>query len=133
MVGQRPRHVRRRHLALNHDLGVGRDRQTGERAFDHLDRAAKHAAGAVELGNAEREFRIGEKKEKRIAPEGGDHRAVIAQLLEDCHFGKADDPMMHAYVHVHLWATAVKRPALAESPAKPREPYGVAELFRQAR
>jgi hypothetical protein len=25
----------------------------------------------------------------------------------------------------------VKRPALADSPAKPREPYGVAELFRQ--
>src|SRR5262249_36645609 len=32
---------------------------------------------------------------------------------------------------LHLWATAVKRPALAEAPAKPREPYGVAELFRQ--
>src|SRR5262249_30869952 len=28
--------------------------------------------------------------------------------------------------------TAVKRPALGETPAKPREPYGVAELFRQA-
>jgi hypothetical protein len=35
-------------------------------------------------------------------------------------------------IDLHLWATAVKRPALAESPAKPREPYGVAELFRQA-
>jgi hypothetical protein len=33
---------------------------------------------------------------------------------------------------LHLWATAVKRPALADVPAKPREPYGVAELFRQA-
>jgi hypothetical protein len=32
---------------------------------------------------------------------------------------------------LHLWATAVKRPALAGSPAKAREPYGVAELFRQ--
>jgi hypothetical protein len=32
---------------------------------------------------------------------------------------------------LHLWATAVKRPALASAPAKPREPYGVAELFRQ--
>jgi hypothetical protein len=30
-----------------------------------------------------------------------------------------------------LWATAVGRPALADAPAKPREPYGVAELFRQ--
>jgi hypothetical protein len=37
-------------------------------------------------------------------------------------FGKID---------LHLWATAVKRPALAGSPGKPTEPYGVAELFRQ--
>jgi hypothetical protein len=34
-------------------------------------------------------------------------------------------------IDLHLWATAVKRPALAGSPAKPREPFGVAELFRQ--
>lgn len=32
---------------------------------------------------------------------------------------------------LHLWATAIKRPALKESPARPRDPYGVAELFRQ--
>jgi hypothetical protein len=35
-------------------------------------------------------------------------------------------------IDLHLWATAVKRPALANTPAKPTEPYGVAELFRQA-
>jgi hypothetical protein len=35
-------------------------------------------------------------------------------------------------IDLRLAATAVKRPALAGSPAKPREPYGVAELFRQA-
>jgi hypothetical protein len=34
-------------------------------------------------------------------------------------------------IDLHIWATAIKRPALAGSPAKPREPYGVAELFRQ--
>jgi len=34
-------------------------------------------------------------------------------------------------IELHLWATAVKRPALADMPAKPRDPYGVAELFRQ--
>lgn len=33
-------------------------------------------------------------------------------------------------IELHLWSTAVKRPALRDSPAKPREPYGVAELFR---
>jgi hypothetical protein len=31
----------------------------------------------------------------------------------------------------HIWATAVRRPALADVAARPREPYGVAELFRQ--
>lgn len=34
-------------------------------------------------------------------------------------------------LNLHLWATAIKRPALKESPARPRDPYGVAELFRQ--
>jgi hypothetical protein len=40
-------------------------------------------------------------------------------------------PPPFGHIDLHLWATAVKRPALAGSPAKPREPYGVAELFRQ--
>lgn len=31
---------------------------------------------------------------------------------------------------LHVWATAVKRPALAQTPAREREPFGVAELFR---
>jgi GTPase SAR1 family protein len=35
-------------------------------------------------------------------------------------------------IDLHIWATAIKRPALAGTPEKPREPYGVAELFRQA-
>jgi hypothetical protein len=37
-------------------------------------------------------------------------------------FGKVD---------LHVWATSVKRPALADKPAKSQEPYGVAELFRR--
>ena len=41
---------------------------------------------------------------------------------EQISFGKID---------LHVWATAVKRPATSDAPAKPREPYGVAELFRQ--
>jgi hypothetical protein len=40
-------------------------------------------------------------------------------------------PMPFGKIELHLWATAVKRPALADQPARPREPYGVAELFRQ--
>ncbi len=31
---------------------------------------------------------------------------------------------------LHVWATAVKRPGLLGAPSRPREPYGVAELFR---
>lgn len=34
-------------------------------------------------------------------------------------------------IAVHPWATAVKRPALADSPSQAQEPFGVAELFRQ--
>ncbi len=43
-----------------------------------------------------------------------------------------EGPLPFGQIDLHLWATAVKRPALADTPAKPREPYGVAELFRQA-
>ncbi|HEV3205163.1 MAG TPA: hypothetical protein VGY77_12300, partial [Gemmataceae bacterium] len=35
-------------------------------------------------------------------------------------------------IQFHVWATAVKRPALIGSPSQPREPFGVAELFRQS-
>jgi hypothetical protein len=45
--------------------------------------------------------------------------------------GGANGPVPFGKIDLHLWATAVKRPALGPTPAKPREPYGVAELFRQ--
>jgi hypothetical protein len=35
-------------------------------------------------------------------------------------------------VNLLVWATAVKRPGLADSPPRPREPFGVAELFRRS-
>jgi GTPase SAR1 family protein len=41
-------------------------------------------------------------------------------------------PLGFGDIDLHLWATAVKRPALAGVPAKPNEPYGVAELFWQS-
>jgi hypothetical protein len=40
-------------------------------------------------------------------------------------------PLGFGDIDLHLWATAVKRPALAGVAAKPLEPYGVAELFWQ--
>lgn len=47
---------------------------------------------------------------------------TISQGIPSKTFGRID---------LHPWATAVKRPALADSPPRPREPYGIAELFRQ--
>jgi hypothetical protein len=43
----------------------------------------------------------------------------------------AEGPLPFGRIDLHLEATAVKRPALADAPARPREPYGVAELFHQ--
>jgi hypothetical protein len=40
-------------------------------------------------------------------------------------------PRPFGSIDLHLWATAVKRPPLADTQANPLEPYGVAELFRQ--
>lgn len=45
--------------------------------------------------------------------------------------GRDEGPVPFGRIELHLWATAVKRPALGPTPARPREPYGVAELFRQ--
>jgi GTPase SAR1 family protein len=42
-----------------------------------------------------------------------------------------EGPLPFGRIDLHLITTAVKHPALAGIPAKPREPYGVAELFRQ--
>jgi GTPase SAR1 family protein len=41
-------------------------------------------------------------------------------------------PRAFGRLDVRLWATATRRPPLQGQPARPREPYGVAELFRQA-
>jgi GTPase SAR1 family protein len=42
-----------------------------------------------------------------------------------------DRPLSFGRIDLHAWATAVKRPALSDVPARSREPFGVAELFRQ--
>jgi GTPase SAR1 family protein len=44
--------------------------------------------------------------------------------------GVPHEPPGFGRLHLHLWATAVRRPALTGA-ADPTEPYGVAELFRQ--
>jgi hypothetical protein len=62
--------------------------------------------------------------EERKRQVGERLRAELDEEGERPHdFGRLD---------LRLWATATKRPPLTGSPARPREPYGVAELFRQA-
>jgi hypothetical protein len=59
-------------------------------------------------------------------------RQVDKRFHEFMARGDAGDGLRaFGHIDLHLWATAVKRPALAGVPAKPHEPYGVAELFRQ--
>jgi hypothetical protein len=40
-------------------------------------------------------------------------------------------PLPFGHIDLHLWATAVRQPALGTAPPREREPFGVAELFRQ--
>lgn len=44
----------------------------------------------------------------------------------------SNGPLPFGRINLHPAATAIKRPELAGSPGRPREPHGVAELFRQA-
>ncbi len=66
-----------------------------------------------------------ERVEQRKAEVGRRFRGFLqeGENKSDVAFGDLD---------LELSATAVKRPALAGSPAQPREPWGVAELFRRA-
>jgi hypothetical protein len=59
-------------------------------------------------------------------------RQVDARFQEFLARQKAEGPLPFGRIALHLWATAVKHPPLADSPARPREPFGVAELFRQS-
>jgi hypothetical protein len=58
-------------------------------------------------------------------------RQVDARFREFLTQQTAEASLPFGSINLHLWATAVKRPELAGTAAKPREPYGVAELFRQ--
>ena len=56
----------------------------------------------------------------------------ISQRFKDFLAEEADrNKAPFGHVDLHVWATAVKRPTLADKPARPTEPFGVAELFRQ--
>ncbi|MFO0845822.1 MAG: GTPase domain-containing protein [Gemmataceae bacterium] len=76
-----------------------------------------------------------ERIEQRKREVGDRFKAFLAEE-QTARQGRPDAPEKKespfGRVELHVWATAIKRPALAGSAAKPREPYGVAELFRQA-
>ncbi len=59
-------------------------------------------------------------------------REVAARLQEVLDEPGEARPREFGRLDLRFWATATRRPPLAGSPARPREPYGVAELFRQA-
>jgi hypothetical protein len=63
----------------------------------------------------------------------GDRKRQVETRFQDFLAGKNQEekPIPFGRIDLHLWATAVKRPALADGPPRPRDPYGVAELFRQ--
>jgi hypothetical protein len=66
-----------------------------------------------------------ERIEQRKRDVDGRFRAFLARREREA------GPLPFGRINLHVWATAVKRPALVGAPARPREPYGVAELFRQ--
>jgi hypothetical protein len=77
-----------------------------------------------------REFLARQKPEapaKEPKPEAPARETLEGEALEEGR--RVESPF--GSIDLHIWATAVKRPALAGSPARPRDPYGVAELFRQ--
>ena len=69
-----------RHVAFEHDLGVGREGQAGDLAAHHLDRFAAQAADEVELEHAVRRFEPAEEERDRIAAQHGDARQRLAAL-----------------------------------------------------
>jgi hypothetical protein len=66
-----------------------------------------------------------ERIENRKRQVEGRFQAFLAARNQD------EKPVPFGRIDLHLWATAVKRPALSDGPPRPRDPYGVAELFRQ--
>src|SRR5205823_9445410 len=59
-------------VALDDDLRVDRDRQTGDRSGHDAIRRAAHAAGPVVLGDAVRDLGAGSEEEERVT--AGDER-----------------------------------------------------------
>jgi GTPase SAR1 family protein len=63
---------------------------------------------------------------------GEPSRTDPARLAGPIGLGSEEGSLPFGRLELHVAATAVKHPALAGIPAKPREPYGVAELFHDS-
>src|SRR4029450_4902088 len=66
-------HAVGRHVAFKHDLGVGWERQPGDLAAHHLDRAPAQAAHKIEFEYAIGRFQPAEEERDRIAAEHQRH------------------------------------------------------------
>ena len=69
-------------LAFEHDLGVGRDREAGVGAADHVDRLAAQAAGDVELADLGQRRRSEHEQQRVLAAHDRDlHRLAALEIL----------------------------------------------------
>src|SRR5262249_9537189 len=72
--------LRRRHEALEHQLGVGRQRDAGVAPLDHLDRPAETAAGEVVFRDVGAGRRRPHRAQHRRLADADHHRAMLATL-----------------------------------------------------
>ena len=67
-----------RHVAFQHDLGIGREGEAGDLAAHHLHRAAAQPADQIELEHAVGRLQAAEEEGQRIAAEHHHHRHRLA-------------------------------------------------------
>jgi hypothetical protein len=100
----------------------------GDSPADWMDRIEQRKR---EVDAHFREFVARQEPESPSPPGPRTGEELARRASESGQRGNQAEVSPFGSIELHIWATAVKRPALAGSPAKPREPYGVAELFRQ--
>ncbi|GIW82141.1 MAG: hypothetical protein KatS3mg105_3948 [Gemmatales bacterium] len=110
------------------------------REFDQFLKCFEHSRGKQIAVGGLPVFLVLTKCDLLARP--GDSRAAWLDRIEECksRVGKRfNEFLQHSSargvpfgsIRLQLWATAIKRPALAEQASDTREPYGVAELFQQ--
>ncbi len=59
-----------------------------------------------------------------------EHKRKVDQRFREYLARGSDQAGVFGRLELQVWGTAARRPLLADKPARPNEPYGVAELFR---